>query len=504
MTDPDPSATVRVPVGGDDPGRGRALADAAREAAPVPVRTVGPAGHEGLAPLVALTRAGRTTLFAAPEPDRLRELVADLDDELPTAGALAVVDHDPGTDDLPVPADGPLAVGRRRVLGPCGWARPTDPRDFPGPVPDRTAVDPDGALARLRERGLLGRGRGDAVAEEPVARAWATAREADGDPLVVVNAADADDGARADRLLVESATVAVLDGALAAAIVVDATDVVVRVGSGDALAAERLREAADALDVAERVQVVAGDDSFVAGEPTVALEDLEGNDRLEARRTPPGPAEHGLYGRPTLVHTPRTLVHVCAALAEPDAYDADLADPGSRLVTVAGDVAAPATVELPTGAPLARATDAVEPAGEVKSYAVGGRFGGFTRSLDVDAAAPALRAAGLGTEGVVELLSADRCVVASAGERARFAAEENCGRCVPCREGSTQLTQLLRNVYDGEFAPGKLRELARTMRRTSACGFGVAAARPVTTALAEFEPEFRAHAEGDCPAGVCR
>jgi NADH-quinone oxidoreductase subunit F len=176
---------------------------------------------------------------------------------------------------------------------------------------------------------------------------------------------------------------------------------------------------------------------------------------------------------------------------------------GTRLFTVAGDVDAPATVELSTGATLDAALPAVETVEGRKAACVGGVFGGLTRSLDVPASAPGLESARLGTNGVVELLGESTCMVALAGSRATFAREENCGRCVPCREGSTQLVGLLRDVYDGEFADGMLRELLRVVRETSLCGFGRDAARPVTTAMEAFETEFTAHAAGRCPAGTC-
>ena len=104
---------------------------------------------------------------------------------------------------------------------------------------------------------------------------------------------------------------------------------------------------------------------------------------------------------------------------------------------------------------------------------------------------------------MVELLGERRCLVALVGERARTASEENCGRCVPCREGSKQLTELLREVYDGDYDGAGIRELGRVMRRTSICDFGSEAPRPVLTAMNAFEEEFSAHADGRCPAGVC-
>jgi NADH-quinone oxidoreductase subunit F len=241
------------------------------------------------------------------------------------------------------------------------------------------------------------------------------------------------------------------------------------------------------------LRVETGPDEYRAAEPTMALEALEGNNRLEARLRPPGPAEVGLDGRPTAIHTPRTRAQVVGALDD---------DP-TRLVTVDGDVAAPATVELPTGATLADAAGAVDPERSVRAACVGGEFGGLTADLDVSLTVESLTGADLGTEGVVELLAEGRCSVAFAGERARFAEEENCGRCVPCREGTQQLTALLREVYEGSYRADALDELIGVMASSSICAFGVDAPRPVRTAMAEFEREFEAHAAGCCPAGAC-
>ncbi|MFC7165804.1 NADH-ubiquinone oxidoreductase-F iron-sulfur binding region domain-containing protein [Halospeciosus flavus] len=492
------SSVVRVAV---DPATdaGENLVDAFRTAASsVPVVETGPTGVTALEPLVLCTHEGRTAFHADPDVDDVDEFVDTLEsDTLPTEGADAVVEHDPDTDTLPVPRSGPLAVGTRRVLGPCGWVDPEDPaaHDF---------LDVDTTLEPVADSGLLGRGRGDAVTDEPVFEEWTTARDADGESVVVVNANDADDRSLADETLLAGAPYPILDAAVAVAEFVDASDVVVYCNEADDRLHERLRRSVDAAREEFSVvpQVVTGPDTFRAGEETMALEAMEGTDRIEARVRPPGPAEYGLYGRPTVVHSPRTFAQVYRALVDPDSFDPDDADPGTRLVTVTGDVDAPATVELPTGRTLADATDAVD-FSTFETAVVGGQFGGLSADLDVSASAPALRSADLGTNGVVELLDDSRCVVAEVGTRARFASEENCGRCVPCREGSKQLVELLRDVYDGEYDADGLRELAGVMRRSSTCDFGVGAARPVATALDEFEPEFRAHANGRCPSGTC-
>ncbi|WP_435077716.1 NADH-ubiquinone oxidoreductase-F iron-sulfur binding region domain-containing protein [Halococcus sp. AFM35] len=499
------SPAVRVAAGSDSYTEGQELLSAEQESGTA-IRTVmvGSTGFEDLEPLVLATLDGETAFFPRCSTEQVQAVVAELDDgTLPTDRAVAVAEHESGTATLPIPDDGPLGVGDRNVLSGCGWAVPTSIADYR--ADGTTGINDENLTTRLRDVGLRGRGRGDAAADEPVVDHWKAAAAADGDPVVVVNAHDADPHAAMDRLLLESDPFAVCEPALVAAAALDATDVVVYVNETETIARRRIQEAANALvdefDMGVSIRAVTGPDEYKAGEPTMALEAIEGNHRLEARRQPPGPSEHGLDGRPTLVHTPRTFAQVGAVLDGEDVGASS--DPGTRLFTVAGDVEAAATVELSTDATLDAVLPAVETETERKAACVGGVFGGLTRSLDVPASAPGLRSARLGTNGVVEMMDDSTCTVAFVGERAKFAREENCGRCVPCREGSKQLVDLLRDVYDGEYKDGMLRELARTMRETSICGFGREAARPVTTAMETFETEFNAHARGNCPTGAC-
>lgn len=469
------------------------------EADSIPVVRTGSTGVTGSEPLVMATREGRTAFFANPEPSTARDVVDTLEDgSIPASDADAVVEHELETTSLPVPNTGPLSIGQRSVLGRCGWADPLEPNEWPIVSSDRTAE-------AVTDTGLLGRGRGDAAADDPVADVWETVRDADGDPVVVANANETRDEQRADEVLLGGAPIAVLDGIATVAEYVGADDAVVYLNEADSHLHRHLREAIDA--VADELpivpQLVAGPDEYRAGAPTAALEAMEGADRIEPRLQPPSPATYGLYGRPTVIHTPRTFAQVRRAIRDPDAFDADAADPGTRLITVAGDATDPATIELPSNSSLSVGRDAVELTGSFKMACVGGVLGGITRNLDIAPTAQSLAAAGLGTDGVVELLNDDRCVVADVGERAQFASTENSGRCVPGREGTKQLTELLRDIYHGSLEADTIRELGRVMARSSNCQLGAHAPRPVTTALDEFEPEFRAHADGRCPSGTC-
>lgn len=488
------SPVVRVATHGRANGSEQVLVAARDTADSVPVVRTGPTGIREQDPLVMATRAGRTAFFGDPEPSVVRDLVATLEDgSVPVDGADAVVEHDQEIATLPVPDTGPLSVGRRLVLGPCGWVDPLDPSDWSFVATERDA-------STVTDAGLLGRGRGDAATDAPVADVWETVRTADGDPVVVVNANDADETSQADETLLAGAPLSVIDGMAAVAEYVGADDAVLYLNETDTGLHQHLREAIDAAaDVVPVVpQLVAGPDEYRAGSPTAALEALEGADRIEPRIQPPTPAEHGLYGRPTVIHTPRTFAHVRHAM-----HDSTAPDGTSRLFTVTGDVTHSATIELTSNDSLAATRDAVEMVGSFKMACVGGVLGGITRSLDVTPTARSLQAADLGTDGIVELLNDERCSVATAGERAKFASRANSGRCVPGREGTQQLTELLRDVYQGSFETDKIRELGRVMTRTSNCQIGAHAPRPVTTAIDEFEPEFRAHTDGRCPSGTC-
>ncbi|NKE36280.1 NADH dehydrogenase FAD-containing subunit [Natronococcus sp. JC468] len=502
----DARAVLRVPIGARSIETDALRANASEtRTESLSVVDVGPTGVAALDPCVAATLGDRTAFFADPDRASVEAVAESLTrDELPTDGATAVVEHDPGVTALPGAENVPFAVDRGRVVGACGWTRPTSVADYAtrGPV----LADGSGEeLERAADAGLRGRGRGDIATNEPVGESWETAASTDGEPVVVVNANEADPRVSIDSLLLAADPLAVLDPAVAVADRVGAADVVVYCNEDD----ERVhRTAADAaarlegvVDGDVPIDVVAGPDEYAAGEPTMALEALEGADRIEARRTPPGPSEYGLHGRPTVIHTPRTLAQL-RALALEDAPVGDDDDPGTRLFEVGGDLGPSTVVEVPTDETLAAA---VEPLGvdEAALACVGGVFGGLTETLDVSASARDLAAAGLGTNGAIELFGTDRCPVALAGRRAAFARETNCGRCVPCREGATQLTELLRSTYEREGAIDEARELARVMERSSLCGFGRDAARPTTTALETFEPEFVAHANGRCPAGEC-
>lgn len=446
---------------------------------------VGSTGFPAVEPLVSVTRGERTTFHAQCSPEEIQEFVA-LTDDSSRADTAAVIEHDPETTTFPAPELFGLDTGVRRVLGGCGWRRPTHPDDHEA-AGGFASVASEAVVSLARQ--LRGRGWGDWSHDQRLIDAWRPAMEADS-TAVVVNA----HGTTADTLLLSSVPFEVLEGANAAASAVGADRIVVYTADNDA--ALTVKEAAESYpNPCASIDVVSGPSEYRAAEPTMALEAIEGNHRIEARLRPPGPEVSGLHGEPTLVHTARTFAQLAVALRDGRTE--------SRLITVTGDVAVPATVEVPESDTIETALDAVDIDGEFKAACVGGRFGGITTELDIDVAPDALANADLGTEGTVRIITDDQCVVAFIGNKAQFAADENCGRCVPCREGTTQLANQLREIYDGDYDSDGIEELVRVMNLSSICAFGKHAGRPTRTAMAAFESEFAAHADGRCPAGSC-
>ncbi|ERG96130.1 NADH-ubiquinone oxidoreductase-F iron-sulfur binding region domain-containing protein [Haloquadratum walsbyi] len=462
-----------------------------------PVATVGSTGITAAEPLLMATVDGTTAFYLACSSDRLETAVHRIDEtgDVTAADPATVVDHDPELPEMPVVDLDALDNGIRRVLAGCGWRRPANVDDYDAAGGFLNDVDPD--VVFDAGESIHGRGWGDACHDSALTETWVDAHDAEGDAAVVINA-HSNPG---DSLLLSSAPFNVLDGAVSLAQTVDATEIVIFASMADESAVETAHTAVERYpnDPSIAIDVVTGPAEYRAAEPTMALEAIEGNHRLEARLRPPGPESVGLYGRPTLIHTARTLSHLAVSLREGD----DDSHPSTRVMTIQGDVTDQTVTEIPETATIEQACAAADTTGEIKAACVGGRFGGLAADLDISVDPETLTDADLGTEGIVNILSEDRCVVEFVGERAQFASEENCGRCVPCREGTTQLAELLRSLYDGTYRPEAIDELIRVMTTTSICEFGVNAGRPARTALDTFESEFKAHADGQCPTNSC-
>jgi NADH-quinone oxidoreductase subunit F len=260
------------------------------------------------------------------------------------------------------------------------------------------------------------------------------------------------------------------------------------------------------------VSVYLGAGAYICGEESALLDSLEGK-RGFPRLRPPFPANAGLYSRPTTVNNVETLANVPAIIRRGAAWFAALGTEksgGTKIFSISGHVARPGNYEYPMGTPLRvlleEAAGGPLPGRRFKAVIPGGGSAGLLTpdkfDLPMDFEPIAQAGSMLGSAGVIVMDDGD-CMVRAALSLMEFYADESCGKCTPCREGTRWLEVLLHRLEHGEGMPED-RELLDTVPRNilgnTFCGLGDAAVGFLMSAVRDFREEFDAHSEGHaCP-----
>jgi NADH:ubiquinone oxidoreductase subunit F (NADH-binding) len=399
-------------------------------------------------------------------------------------------------------------VRRKPIIGvrESAFFGDDDPFDAVRSVRQRSSEE---TIATVTESGLQGRGG----AGFPTGAKWSAVRAAPGGrKFIVCNADESEPGSFKDRYILDNQPRRLLAGMAIAGHALGASAGVIYIRAEYRPQYERLLETIDGLRregmLGDGFDVVVrrGGGLYVCGEETALLNSLEGR-RPTPRDRPPYPTTDGLFGAPTLVQNVETLSAVPAIVARGAAWYKDAGSP--KLYCVSGDVPSPGVFELPM---TITAQDLFERAGVatggVKAFTLGGLSGGLLpesmMEMRLDFATPRKHDAFLGSGGIV-VADRSRCMVRFAFEAVRFYAGESCGKCFPCRIGTTRLRERLDAALHFEAVDiGELRELMDVVVTGAACGLGPAAALVTRHLLAHFEDEFRAHTEDRrCPAGEC-
>jgi len=384
--------------------------------------------------------------------------------------------------------------------------------------------------------GLRGRGGGGF----PTGVKWKFAREAKGErKYLICNADEGDPGAFMDRAVAESDPYRLLEGMVIAAYAIGASKAYIYIRAEYPLAIERLKAAmpkateygllgknilGSGFDLEIVLKLGAG--AFVCGEETALMHSIEGK-RGMPRPRPPFPAVQGLFGMPTVINNVETLACVPGLMAMGgDAFASvgTAKSKGTKVFALSGMVSRTGLVEVPMGTSIRQIVFDVGggiPNGKrCKGVQIGGPSGGCIPEpkMDIPVDYDAIKELGaiMGSGGMV-VLDENTCMVDLAKFFMEFIQNESCGKCIPCREGTKRMLEILQAItrprrrengndallrFQGVM---QLKQLAESIRISSLCGLGQTAPNPVLSTMRWFRDEYEAHIfDRACPAGTCK
>jgi bidirectional [NiFe] hydrogenase diaphorase subunit len=370
---------------------------------------------------------------------------------------------------------------------------------------------PGQVVEAITHSGLRGRGG----AGYPTGVKWGLVAKGKAERrFVVCNADEGDPGAFMNRSVLESDPHRVLEGMAIAGYAIGASQGYVYVRGEYPLAIARLQTALKQatrlgllgshvfgarFDFSIDVRIGAG--AFVCGEETALMASIMG-ERGTPRPRPPYPAESGLWGCPTLINNVETFANVPSIIRRGPEWFAAIGtakSKGTKVFCLTGKVRNIGLVEVPLGTPLRRIVEEIGggvPGGRVKAVQTGGPSGGCIPAEHLDTPVDYESLASLGSimgSGGMIVMDQDNDMVDVARFFMRFCMDESCGKCVPCRAGTVQLTGLLTKIIEGRASPSDLRvleELCDMVKHASLCGLGQRAPNPVLSTLRYFRDEY--------------
>ncbi len=346
---------------------------------------------------------------------------------------------------------------------------------------------------------------------------------------VVCNGDEGDPGAFMDRSIMEGDPHKMIEGMMIAAYAVGAQEGYIYVRAEYPLAISRLKKAIQdaeeagllgdnilGTDFSFHLHINRGAGAFVCGEGSALTASIEGN-RGMPRVKPPRTVEKGLFEKPTVLNNVETYANVPMIILNGAEWYKGIGvekSPGTKAFAITGSVKNTGLIEVPMGTTLREVIfdigGGIKGDGEFKAVQIGGPSGGclVTPQLDVSLDFDSLKKLGamIGSGGLV-VMDDKTCMVEVARFFMNFTQNESCGKCVPCREGTKRMLEILERIVAGN---GKvedldmLEELATTITDTALCGLGKSAALPVMSTLKLFRDEYLEHVvDKKCKTGTC-
>lgn len=381
-------------------------------------------------------------------------------------------------------------------------------------------------IDELKKSGLRGRGG----AGFPTAIKWLAGHNAESkEKYIVCNADEGDPGAFMDRSILEGDPHTVIEGMIIGGYAIGANNGYVYVRAEYPIAVERLTDAIEqayakgilgkdimgsGFDFDLEIRIGAG--AFVCGEETSLMSSIEG-ERGEPKQKPPFPFQKGLFGKPTIINNVETLASVPIILMKGGDWYAQYGtekSKGTKVFALAGDIVNTGIVEVPIGMSvgdiLFKIGGGMRGKKKFKAVQIGGPSGGCITqdNLNVSTDYESLTKLGaiMGSGGFIAM-NEDTCMVDTARYFMDFIRDESCGKCLPCRVGTTRMLEILERITRGEGEESDidlLIELGETIKETAMCGLGQTAPNPVLSTIKYFRDEYEEHIKNKyCRAGVC-
>jgi len=390
-----------------------------------------------------------------------------------------------------------------------------------------TEMAPQDIITEIKNSGLRGRGGGGF----PTGLKWELCRkQQEKTKYIICNADEGDPGAYMDRSIVEADPHSVIEGMLIGARAIGASEGYVYIRAEYPLAMERLKIAIKQAeeygligenifdtDFSFNIHVKQGAGAFVCGEETSLIASIEGRPPEPTQR-PPYPAQSGLWGKPTTINNVETWATVPVIIDRGAQWFSSIGtetSKGTKVFSLVGKINNTGLVEVPMGITLKEIIYDIGggiPKGKrFKAIQTGGPSGGCIPAslinLPVDYEKLTEAGSIMGSGGMI-VMDEDTCVVDVAKYFIDFTNDESCGKCSSCREGSSQLLEILKKITRGEGEEQDLQtleELSNVIKDTSMCGLGQTLPNPVLSTLKYFRDEFIEHIKYKrCSALVCK
>ena len=427
------------------------------------------------------------------------------------------------------------AKQHRMALKNCGFINPNDIDEYIASDgyfalhKVLTSMTKDDVIQTILDSGLRGRGG----AGFPTGLKWkfTNAPQNEGkQKYVICNADEGDPGAFMDRSILEGDPHSIIEAMAIAGYAISASQGYVYVRAEYPLAVSRLQAAIDEAykqgllgknifdtDFSFDLEVRLGAGAFVCGEETALMASIEG-ERGMPRNKPPFPAVEGLWKKPSCINNVETLANVAQIILNGAEWFKGFGtekSKGTKVFALGGKINNTGLIEVPMGTTL---REVIYDIGggcknnkKFKAVQTGGPSGGCLTvdHLDTPIDYDNLVNAGsmMGSGGMI-VMDEDNCMVDVARFYLDFTVDESCGKCVPCREGTKRMLEILNKICDGNGSMNDLEELeslANSIKDSALCGLGQTAPNPVLSTLHNFRDEYIAHVvDKSCPAGVCK